>query len=230
MYKYPKIETVYKRDMEGTKKLIKGEFQNDTIKMLSEFPIWDCYEKLDGSNFQIFWDGYKITLIGRQEESDTPKHIQTYFDEKFSNNETEELLEQTFHNKPMVFYFEAIGKKIQTYGARYGDVRFVLLDVYNVNNNSWWSYDGIKELARALNVEYKPLLLENVTLDGAIEFVKDTRFSEIAKSPLPMEGLVCIPHQELKDSNGDRIIVKIKGKDFCPDWKQLMKEYKNENS
>jgi hypothetical protein len=230
MYKYPKIETVYKRDMEGTKQLIEGDFRDKTVEMLANSPIWDCYEKLDGSNHQIFWDGHSLTFGGRTENSNIPKHIQAYFDEKFNNNETEELFEQLFADKPMVLYFEAIGEKIQTYGAKYGDVRFVLLDVYNVTNDSWWSIEGILSVAKALSVQCKPLLLENVTLDVAIEFVKDTPFSEIAKSPLPIEGLVCVPRNEIKDANGNRVILKIKGCDFCQDWRQLMEKYKNENS
>lgn len=227
MYKYPKIETVYKRDMDGTKQLIKGDFRDKTVAMLAYYPIWDCYEKLDGSNHQIYWDGHRLTLGGRTESSDIPKHIQAYFDEKFNNNETEELFEQLFAEKPMVLYFEAIGQKIQTYGAKYGDVRFVLLDVYNVTNDSWWPIEGILSVAKALSVQCKPLLLENVKLNNAIEFVeKDTPFSDIAESPLPIEGLVCVPRNELKDANGNRIIVKIKCCDFRPDWASFMKGYK----
>lgn len=226
MYKYPKIETVYKRDMEGTKQLIEGDFRDKTVEMLAEFPIWDCYEKLDGSNHQIFWDGHSLTLGGRTENSNIPKRVVEYYNRKFNNNETEELFEQMFHDRQKVLYFEAIGEKIQTFGAKYGEVRFVLLDVYDVNNNSWLSYDLLKDLALALNVECKFLYLESSTLGNAIELVRSKPFSIHADGSLPIEGVVCLPKCELKDWTGNRVIVKIKGCDFCPDWEQFMKKYK----
>ena len=67
MYKYPKIETVYKRDMDGTKKLLDGVFRSAEVCLLSSCPIWAAYEKLDGSNHQIYWDGHTIKLGGRTE-------------------------------------------------------------------------------------------------------------------------------------------------------------------
>jgi hypothetical protein len=45
-------------------------------------------------------------------------------------------------------------------------------------------------------------------------------------SKLPMEGVVCSPEVEMKDSNGDRIIVKIKGRDFVPGFDKILKQYK----
>ena len=227
MYKYPKIETVYKRDMDGTKQLIEGEFRNNTVAMFADYPIWDCYEKLDGSNHQISWDGHKLTLGGRTERSNIPKHILTYFDENFNNDETEELFEQLFADKQIVLYFEAIGEKIQTYGTKYGDVRFVLLDVYNVTNDSWWPIEGILSVAKALRVEVKRMACSSITLTEAIKYVRAKTFSLFTRNgKLPIEGLVCVPRHELKDANGNRIIVKIKGCDFCQDWAVFMKAYK----
>ena len=33
---YQKIETLYKRDMEGTKKLIEGSFRNELVEYLKD--------------------------------------------------------------------------------------------------------------------------------------------------------------------------------------------------
>lgn len=239
MYKYPKIETVYQRDMDGSKKLMDGVFWSDVVCLLSACPIWDAYEKLDGSNHQIYWNGHTITLGGRTENSNIPKPVVEYFENKFNNNETEELFEQIFGDKPMVLYFEAIGNKIQTYGRHYGDEpRFVLLDVYNVNNNSWWEYGystdrlperrSIISLGIALDVETKEIYMRKRTIDEIIECVKSKPMSMFTKEgdELPMEGFVCVPDVELKDANGKRIIVKIKGCDHCEDWSDFMKAYK----
>jgi hypothetical protein len=238
MHKYPKIETVYQRDMDGTKKLLDGVFRSDVVCLLSACPLWVAYEKLDGSNHQIFWDGHTITLGGRTENSNIPKPVVEYFENKFNNNETEELFEQIFGDKPMVLYFEAIGNKIQTYGKHYGDEpRFVLLDVYNVNNDSWWNYGteddtlpdcrSICAMANALGVEFKRIAKIG-TIDDIIAYVKSKPMSMFAKEgdELPMEGVVAVPCLELKDGNGERIIVKIKGCDHCEDWANFMKAYK----
>ena len=240
MHKYPKIETVYQRDMDGSKKLLDGVFRSYTVCLLSACPLWVAYEKLDGSNHQIYWDGHTITLGGRTENSNIPKPVVEYFENKFNNNETEELFEQIFGEKPMVMYFEAIGNKIQTYGKHYGDEpRFVLLDVYNVNNDSWWDYDcgdgndtlpnyrSICAMANALGVECKRKVKAG-TIDDIIAYVKSKPMSVFTKESdeLPMEGVVALPCLELKDGNGERIIVKIKGCDHCEDWASFMKAYK----
>ena len=228
MIKYPKIETVYQRDTGGSKRLLDGLFRSDVVCLLSTCPIWVAYEKLDGSNHQIYWDGHTITLSGRTENSNIPKPVVEYFENKFNNNETEELFEQIFGDKPMVLFFEAIGNKIQTYGRHYGDEpRFVLLDVYNVNNDSWWDYRSICAIANALAVECKREVKAG-TIDDIIAYVKSKPMSVFTKEgdELPMEGVVAVPCLELKDGNNERIIVKIKGCDHCEDWAEFMKAYK----
>ena len=223
---YPKIETVYRRDMEGSKKLIEGDFRNKTVKMLADFPIWYGTEKLDGTNMQIAWDGHKLTLGGRTENTNIPPHILEYYNSTFNNNETEEIFEQVFGDKPMVLFFEAVGPKIQTFGKHYSDsVKFILLDVYNVNNDSWWPFDGIVDVAIALRVEHKICVCEG-SIKDIIGFVKTVPMSSQSAHPLPIEGVVAVPKVELKDANGERVIVKIKCCDHCENFSSLMKQYR----
>lgn len=227
-FKFPKIETVYKRSTEGTKELIEGDYRDKTVEMLANCKIWRATEKLDGSNHQIHWDGHKLTLGGRTPDSNVPKHVVNYFDDNFNNNETEELFEQLFKDKEFVFYFEAIGHKIQACGDFYdpNNVKFVLLDIYSVSNNSWLSFESISDIARAIGVECKHAVIDKCTLAEAIEYVKSVPMSVFTKSQFPMEGVVCAPEIEMKDSNGERIIVKIKGRDFVPGFDKILKQYK----
>lgn len=238
MIEYPKIETLYNRSTTGDKSLIVGDYRNPTIGMLAKFPIWNAYEKLDGTNVSIVWDGHKMRLHGRTDSSDLPKPIVEYFETKFNDSDTEELLEQLFGNKPYVFFFEAIGNKIQACGKFYGDSpRFVLLDVYNMSNNSWWSYGNasdvipnqftINSMAKALNVECKQIVMKG-SLDDFINYVQTIPLSTFTREDgpaIPIEGIVAVPDIELKDSNGERIIVKIKGRDHVPNFKQVFKNY-----
>jgi len=52
------------------------------------------------------------------------------------------------------------------------------------------------------------------TIDEAVSYVKSNPLSTISKEELAIEGLVGRPIKELKDRTGNRVIVKIKVKDF----------------
>lgn len=58
-YSYPKIPTVYERDMEGTKLLKIGVYSSPTLEVLSNIE-WVGTEKFDGTNVGIVWDGHCI--------------------------------------------------------------------------------------------------------------------------------------------------------------------------
>ena len=46
MRHYEKIETIYKRDIEGTKKLMPGVWRDPTVGFLKDLE-WDWTEKID---------------------------------------------------------------------------------------------------------------------------------------------------------------------------------------
>ena len=48
MQTYNKIETLYKRDLTGSKKLIEGDFRNPTVEYLKDL-TWIGTEKIDGT-------------------------------------------------------------------------------------------------------------------------------------------------------------------------------------
>ena len=66
MIEYNKIETLWKRDMEGTKKLLEGEFRNPAVEFLKD-NIWQFTEKIDGTNIRVHWDGHRVEFGGRTE-------------------------------------------------------------------------------------------------------------------------------------------------------------------
>ena len=47
MIEYNKIDTVFERDTSGSKKLIEGQFRDETVKYLRNMP-WRFTEKIDG--------------------------------------------------------------------------------------------------------------------------------------------------------------------------------------
>lgn len=209
MVTYNKIETLFNRDLEGSKKLIEGDYRNETVKFLKDM-TWQFTEKIDGANIRVMWDGHKITYGGRKDSSSIPAHLMNKLIEMFGNEETEQLFEQIFGEKEVIFFGEGYGDKIQGVGGLYrSDVSFILFDV--MINGNYQSRTGVEELAYIFGLDVVPIVLEGTLAEG-IAYVKAKPMSTIGKAP--MEGLVARPKVELNDRCGNRMIVKIKVKDF----------------
>ncbi len=107
---------------------------------------------------------------------------------------------------------KVIGKKIQNVGSKYSDNQdFVLFDVY-INDN-WQTRESVEDIAKYFNVKPVPIHLQG-TLQQAVEYIKNRPLSKIAKQDLIIEGVVGKTLKELRDRQGNRVIVKIKVKDF----------------
>ena len=90
MKTYEKIEGLFVRDCDGTKRMIEGEFRNSTVEFLKDAQ-WEFTEKIDGTNIRICWDGHKVTFGGRTENSQIPAHLTSKLLEMFGTPESEEL-------------------------------------------------------------------------------------------------------------------------------------------
>lgn len=212
MYKYTKIETPFKRDENGTKKLIEGDWRNGAVEFLKD-NMWYFTEKVDGTNIGIHWDGHKVNYQGRTERSQIPAHLMNKLIEIFGSNEAEEMFEQLFGENEMVLFGEGYGVKIQN-GGNYisNGVDFILFDVYSPNTDTWLDRNAIVSIANALGIKVVPTVLIG-TVEEAIEYIKTKPKSQISDMA-NMEGVVGKPLAELRDRCGNRIIVKIKVKDF----------------
>ena len=208
MRTYEKIETVFKRDAEGTKKLIPNKYRNETVEYLKD-SMWYFTEKIDGTNIRVMWDGHNVSFGGRTDKAQIPKHLLKYLEEKFKTTEVEELFEQTFGEKEVILFGEGYGCKIQNGGAYRDDVSFILFDVLIGDN--YQSRECVVETAKMFNVEVVPVILRGTIKEG-IEFVMGHHKSSIGNAW--MEGLVGRPNVELRDRTGNRVIVKIKWEDF----------------
>lgn len=210
MVTYNKIETLYNRDTEGSKKLIEGDYRNDAVKFLKD-ATWQFTEKIDGTNIRVMWDGHKVTYGGRTERASIPAHLMNKLIELFGNDETEQLFEQIFGEKEVILFGEGYGAKIQGVGGLYRpDVSFILFDV--MINGNYQSREMVECAAKQFGLEIVPIIFEG-TLDEGVTYVKTKPMSTIGNAP--MEGLVARPKVELQDRCGNRLIVKIKVKDLA---------------
>lgn len=212
MIEYPKIETVFNRDVNGTKKLIDGDYRNETVKFLAG-NTWEFTEKIDGTNTSIVWDGHEVTYHGRTENAQIPNLLVNSLISIFGGMETEELFEQKFGDMPVILFGEGYGKKIQGCGSLYrpNDTSFILFDVFLPNTGIWLKRESVEDIAKAFGIDAVPIVLTGTIQDG-VAFVKKGPKSTIGTAE--MEGVVGRPMVEMRDRMGNRVIVKIKVKDF----------------
>lgn len=206
---YHKIETIYNRATDGTKKLIEEDWRNPTVRYLKD-NYWEWTEKIDGTNIRIIWDGHNVSFGGRTERAQIPPHLANKLNELFLTDETEQLFEQNFGEKEAILFGEGYGCKIQNGGLYRSDVSFILFDV--MINGNYQPRATVVDIATAFRLEIVPIVLTG-DIDDAVEFVKSKPMSTIGTAP--MEGLVGRPLVEMQDRVGNRVIVKIKVKDFA---------------
>lgn len=208
MIEYNKIETLWKRDMDGSKKLLEGEFRNPTVEFLKD-NVWQFTEKIDGTNAQVYWDGHKVQFGGRTEEAQIPSVLVNYLNSVFGTNEAEQIFEEKFGEMPVILFGEGYGPKIQSGGAYRNDVSFILFDVLISGN--YQPRESVEDIARAFGIDIVPIIFEGTIQEG-VDFVKGHPDSTMGTAK--MEGLVGRPKVEMRDRCGKRVIVKIKWKDF----------------
>lgn len=209
MEEYHKIKSIYERD-HITKKLLEGKFVDETIEFLKD-NIWEFTEKVDGTNIRIIWDGHKVNFAGRTDKAQMPVELSNRLFELFGGKANEQLFEQRFGATPVTLYGEGYGNGIQNGGLYSRTQEFIVFDI-KINGN-WQPRESVEDIASYFGIKVVPVLITG-TLEQGVDYVKTKPLSKIAEKDYIMEGLVGRTVKELRDRNSNRIIVKIKVKDF----------------
>lgn len=209
MKEYHKIETLFKRDSK-TKKLIVGEYTNETVEYLKD-NVWQFTEKVDGTNIRVYWDGHKVSFGGRTDNAMIPAHLINKLNDLFGGEVNEQLFEQKFGDTPVELFGEGYGPKIQSGGAYRDDVDFILFDV--MIKDTYLKRESVEDIANYFGLNIVPVVLEGTIQDG-IDYVMNNLKSTIAVNGAELEGVVGRPKVEVLDRIGRRVIVKIKRRDF----------------
>ena len=204
---YHKIETLFERD-EKTKKLVEGQYRNKIVEYLKDNK-WQFAEKIDGTNIRIYWDGHKVSFYGRTDKAQIPAELVNRLNELFGGEVNEQLFEQKFGETKVVLVGEGYGAKIQNGGLYRDSQDFILFDVMIAGN--WQPRESVEDIANYFGIDIVPIVLEG-TIQEAIDYVKTKPKSKIGTAN--SEGVVGRPVVEMQDRCGNRVIVKIKGKDF----------------
>ena len=203
---YHKIHTMFKRDMEGDRYLIEGEWATPEFAYLAN-NMWEFTEKVDGTNIRIMWDGEKVRFGGRTDKASIPAKLNEVLIDTFRND----VLEAEFGTGgSVVLYGEGCGAGIQKGGGNYyQDQQFVLFDV---RVGPWWlKREDVDEVAAIFGVQSVPVIGKG-TLEYGINVVKGGLKS--AWGDFLAEGVVPRTDVGLMSRSGERIITKIKHRDF----------------
>ena len=211
--KYHKILSLFKRNIGGDNKFIIGEWTTPELKYLKDNQ-WTFTEKIDGMNIRIMWNGKDTVFAGRSDNAQLPYNLIQKLDGYFKTEEQRKKLSEIFPEEEelsVVLYGEGYGAKIQKGGGNYipDGVDFVLFDVWI--NGIWLERHNVKDVANKLGIKVVPIVGYG-TLDKAIELVKDGFNSEWGD--FLAEGIVARPSVEMLTRRKERIITKVKYRDF----------------
>lgn len=205
MKEYHKIQGLYKRD-EKTHKFIIGDYSMPEFQLLKDIE-WEFTEKVDGTNIRIIWDTKKVRINGKTDNASIPSFLINKLNERFD----EEKFRYYFPETSVTLYGEGYGAKIQKGGGNYikDGTDFVLFDVFI--DDIWLERKNVEDISKKLNIKTVPIIGRG-NLDDAENIVKSDLKS--IWGDFYAEGIVTRPVVELRTRRGDRIITKIKRKDY----------------
>lgn len=244
MEKYHKIQTLFKRDLDGSRtgkkgKMIRGEWTTPELEYLADNQ-WEFTEKVDGTNIRVHIRRIEDTLFveygGRTDNAVLPKPLAERLRELFpesspsrrseSNRDALIGLWMREHDLTDVLLFgEGYGPKIQNGGNYRDDHSFVLFDV---KIGDWWLLrKDVDDIASKLGVDSVPTIGHG-TLHDAIDIVSSgitfeksgavkrwgSGTLDSAWGSFAAEGIVARPVVPMFDRKGQRIITKVKSVDF----------------
>lgn len=197
--------SIFKRDV-NTHNFIDDAFSLPEFEYLKD-NFWVWTEKIDGMNMQVDWDKETVRFGGKTDNAQIPTFLYKKLQEMF----TIEKFKRLYSDTPMRLYGEGYGAKIQGGGKYIPDgVGFILFDVLI---DGWWLRRGdIEDIANKLGIDVVPTIGGGTLMD-AVALIKSRKFKSKWGDFLA-EGLVLKPKVELKTRAGERVITKIKHKDY----------------
>lgn len=210
MSEYHKIDTVFKRDPATKHKgLLLGEFSRPEFAYLAENK-WAFTEKVDGTNIRVIVDPSSpesVRFGGKTDAAQIPADLANRLMERFLSQRN--ALVAAFPSGA-VLYGEGYGAKIQSGGNYRPDQDLVLFDV---RVGKWWlDRAAVESIGAQFGVDVVPLIGRG-SLGYMVEMASigfPSRWGNFVA-----EGIVARPTTELCGRDGERIITKIKHKDFA---------------
>lgn len=220
---YPKIETLYERE-NATHFVVDGKLRLPEFGLASR---WLVTEKIDGTNVRIILaqggeanlsPSPSVVYRGRTDAAQMPPALLDMLRERFP---AEKVLAAFDPGTDAVIYGEGYGPKIQKGGGNYrSDPGFRVFDVvvFGSHGRLWWlNWGQMEDVARKIGTETVPVIAKDVTLSEAVEYVvhrSDVASLEKGDDTVPQEGIVARTDPLLFMRNGQRLVWKLKKRDF----------------
>lgn len=202
---YHKIETLFERD---ERFVVNPSVLKKSV--LGTISAWEVTEKIDGTNVRVMLsESGEVTFGGRSNAAQLPADLYTYLSSTFT---AERVRDAMWINGPTkaVLYGEGYGAGIQKGGAYRPDKAFILFDAF-VGDKWWLDRKALEDIAGKLSIDVVPLL-GHMTLEEIVELVRTPFPSKIGTALA--EGIVARPLETLFDKRGERVIIKLKTRDF----------------
>lgn len=210
--KYHHIDAPTKQDdeygREHHKRILSlNDFRTPLLEYLSDKP-WIMKRKLDGENLRIMWDGEQALWNGKSDNFQCSSALTDYMNNTF----LEEIFEEKFGRDKRVYIFgEHMGPKSQGNELGLGNSECVIYDVKV--NGTWLKPMDIISVAGYFGCKTCYDFMGNIPMD-----LSKTLSEYIAEVSLGIyedwEGIVCVPLVECCYPTGERVICKIKNKDY----------------
>lgn len=179
---------------------------------------WNVRRKLNGQNIRIYWDGNQALWNGKTDDFSCDTDFTNYMNNTF----IEELFEEHFGRDKQVYIFaEKMGPKTQGNELQLDEEQVIIYDV--CINGYWLDRHAVECVAEYFKVktcyDYMGPNLLNRTwmLTDIIRMVATGKIKD-------WEGIVATPKVECQDREGQRVIVKVKNKDY------FREEWENDDS
>jgi len=213
---YPKIDTAFARNLDFT--VDPTRLKNRAISAVG---LWHVYEKIDGMNIRVVLQPDGAILVGgRTNKATIPGRLLEYLQERLAMGhalfDTFSLNDEGLYPQ-VVLYGEGYGAGIQKGGYYCADQRFRLFDI---KIDGWWlDREKVETIADSLGVETVPMLLGNWGFDAIIQLVRQGITSVVAyldggDPNALMEGVIAHPVAQLYDKWSNRVMMKVKTRDF----------------
>lgn len=201
MNEYRKIPNIFEFD--NKRNIIGLAEPFNTLKEI----MWIGTEKIDGTNIRVMWDGYNLTFAGRTDAAQIPLHLL----EKLKDLFNEDVIEQIFKERNVIFYGEGYGAKIQKDGGKYSsDAEFICFDIKI--NGECVDRSTLTNICSQLNINFSQRVFFG-TLVEAIDYVRAHHVSCL-NALHEMEGIVLEPSIGIYDKNGELLKCKCKWRDL----------------
>ena len=203
---YHKIDTLFER---GEDFVVNPDRLKKSV--LATINTWDVTEKIDGTNIRVaLAETGEIQFGGRTDAAQLPADLLMYLVKTFQQDSLRAAFWLDGVPQSAVLYGEGYGAGIQKGGTYRPDKAFILFDVL-VGGKWWLDREAVDDVAAKLGIETVPYL-GRMTLQEIVERVRSPFTSRIGVAQA--EGIVARPIETLFDKRHERVIIKLKTKDF----------------